>query len=72
MFLRQRDIPKDKLTNNRFARLEGTVLVINVRHATPVLITVYRNRNSLKQIRSKAKYDGRHRRSAHPHRDYLG
>src|SRR5215213_8032440 len=67
IFLRRCDIPKDKLANDRFARLEGTVLVVNVQRATPVLITVYRNRKSLKQIRSKAKYDVRHRRSAHPH-----
>jgi hypothetical protein len=67
IFLRRRDIPKDMLADDHFARLEGTVLIINVQRATPVLITVYRNRNSLKQIRSKAKYDVRHRRSAHPH-----
>src|SRR4051794_36277274 len=66
MFLRRRDIPKDKLADDRLTRLEGTILVINIQHATPILITVYRNRNNLKQIRSKAKYDVRHRRSAHP------
>jgi hypothetical protein len=67
IFLRRRDIPRHKDINDRFARLEGTVLVINIQHAIPVLITVYHNRDSFKQIRSKAKYDVCHRRSSHPY-----
>ncbi len=70
IFLRRRDIPKGKLANDHFTRLEGTVLVINIQQATPMLITVYRNRNSLKQIRSKEKYNAHHRHLAHLHRIY--
>jgi hypothetical protein len=58
VFLGQRDIPDDKETQRQFRRLEGTVLVMNQddEDDTLVLITAYRNRRGLKQIRSKAKY----------------
>ncbi len=57
VFLGRRDIPTDKATYQRFGRLEGTVLVLDDSGAEVVLITAYRNRHALKQIRGKAKYD---------------
>ncbi len=57
VFLGKRDIPTDKLTYQRFSRLEGTVLVLDDTRAEVVLITAYRNRQALKNIRPKAKFD---------------
>ena len=57
VFLRRRDIPRDKSIYQQFARLEGTILVIREDDTRSVLITAYRNRNGLKAIRTKAKYD---------------
>jgi hypothetical protein len=48
VFLGKRDIPDDQETRRQFERLEGTTLV---------LITTYRNRRALKQIRSKPRYE---------------
>jgi Domain of unknown function (DUF4258) len=59
VFLGHRDLPRNRELYQRFARLEGTVLVIYVGHITPVLVTVYRNHNALKNIRKKARYDCR-------------
>jgi hypothetical protein len=59
VFLGQRDIPDNKEIQRQFRRLEGTTLVIdldNNDNDTLILITAYRNRRGLKQIRSKAKY----------------
>jgi hypothetical protein len=60
VFLGRKDIPKSKELRSRFARLEGTTLVMDDTREEPVLITVYRNRRALKQIRLKAKYDRIH------------
>jgi hypothetical protein len=57
VFLRRRDIPSDKSIYRRFARLEGTTLVIRQEGEVAVLITAYRNRNGLKAIRTKAKHN---------------
>ena len=57
IFLGKRDIPQDKRTYRRFAHLEGTTLVMDDTQDEAVLITAYRNRRALKQIRSKAKYE---------------
>ncbi len=57
VFLGKRDIPRDKATYQRFARLEGTVLVLDDTYGEVVLITAYRNRQALKHIRPKTKYD---------------
>lgn len=60
VFLGRRDIPGDRETQREFGRLEGTVLVLTryrEKQHRPLLITAYRNRRGLKQIRSKAKYD---------------
>ena len=57
IFLGRRDLPEDKMLYRRFARLEGTTLVLDDSYAEPVLITVYRNRRATKQIRSKARYE---------------
>ena len=56
-FLAKRDIPKRDLKNDKFARLEGTVvLLVRSSWARLVVITVYRNRKGLRKIRVKAKY----------------
>ena len=57
IFLGRRDIPSDKVTYQRFARLEGTVLVLADEAAPLVVITVYRNRRGFKGIRLKKKYE---------------
>ncbi len=56
VFLCRRDIPSEKELYQRYARLEGTTLVVNDTGRVPVLITTYRNRRAYKGIRSKAKY----------------
>ena len=58
-FLRNRDIPRDKAGYRQFARLEGTTLVIKEAGDSAVLLTTYRNREDLKAIRRKGKYDRR-------------
>ena len=57
VFLGRRDLPADKTMYQRFARLEGTTLVLDDTDTEPVLITVYRNRRGIKRIRSKTKYE---------------
>jgi transcriptional regulator of NAD metabolism len=58
VFLGKRDIPDDQETRRQFERLEGTTLVINeTDYDHLVLITTYRNRRALKQIRSKPRYE---------------
>jgi hypothetical protein len=59
IFLGRRDIPPERAIYREFAHLEGTVLVAQFVGNTLVLITAYRNRNALKEIRTKAKYDRR-------------
>lgn len=56
VFLGRRDIPADRETQRRFGHLEGTVLVLADDNSQLVLITAYRNREALKEIRAKAKY----------------
>jgi len=57
VFLGGRDLPKQRAIYQRFRHLEGTVLVVRVTNAELVLITVYRNRQTLKKIRAKHRYD---------------
>ncbi len=57
VFLARRDMPRDSALRRQFERLEGTVLVLDDSSTAPVLITAYRNRRALKQIRCKPKYD---------------
>ena len=59
IFLGGRDIPAEKAVAQRFGRLEGTVLVLSAAEDEPYVITAYRNRRGLKQLRIKAKYDRR-------------
>ena len=59
LFLRNRDIPRDKAGYRQFARLEGTTLVIKEEGDLAVLITAYRNQHGLKAIRRKGKHDRR-------------
>lgn len=69
VFLGRRDIPADKESQRRFGHLEGTVLVL-ADDQELVLITAYRNRDGLKDIRTKTKYrrvvsePAEHRRAA--------
>ncbi len=51
IFLGRRDIPTDKATASRYARLQGTTLVLDDTQPQHVLITVYRNRRALKRLR---------------------
>ena len=54
-FLGERDIPAEDRANDRFARLEGTTILLDSRTENMV-ITAYRNRRGLKTVRRKAKY----------------
>lgn len=54
--LRKRDIPISDLSNKRYARLEGTTVLMDPKLGDSV-ITVYRNRLAIKAIRRKEKYD---------------
>lgn len=56
VFLGRRDIPADKESQRRFGHLEGTVLVLADDDQELILITAYRNRDGLKDIRTKTKY----------------
>ncbi|MEN9937396.1 MAG: hypothetical protein RLZZ387_3975 [Chloroflexota bacterium] len=57
VFLGRRDMPRDLERYRRYAHLEGVVLVVNDTGDAPVLLTVYRNRAGLKDIRCKARYE---------------
>ncbi|WP_448543950.1 DUF4258 domain-containing protein [Roseiflexus sp.] len=57
IFLGRRDIPNDRAIFQKYHHLEGATLVINDKGYTPVLITVYRNRRALRDIRRKQKYN---------------
>ena len=57
VFLGRRDIPADKEIHSRFAHLEGTMLVMDDTQGEVILITAYRNRQGLRRLRVKAKYD---------------
>ncbi len=56
-FLGKQDIPKNE--RSKFARLEGTTVLLDADQAEYV-ITVYRNRSALKQIRRKLKCNLKH------------
>ncbi len=55
IFLARRDIPTDKDTARRYARLEGTMLVLDDTQLQPVLITAYRNRRAMKRLRRRGR-----------------
>jgi hypothetical protein len=58
VFLGDRNLPRDRALYQRYAHLEGTVLVVQA--AWPRrLVTVYRNRQALKAIRAKKPYNRR-------------
>jgi len=52
-FLGKKNIPKKLRSDDRYAKLEGTILMIG---ADGGIITVYRNRKALKDIRKKNKH----------------
>lgn len=56
--LRRKDIPFEDLKNDAITRLIGIVILVS-RQDGSTIITVYRNRESLKHIRRKAKYERR-------------
>jgi hypothetical protein len=72
IFLARRDIPNDPTIYRRFARLEGTVLVMSINDDKPVLITVYRNRRGFKEIRAKSTYDRSIHSRFHKYRNSCG
>ena len=53
-FLGKRDIPQQDRRSDRFARLEGTTVLLDS-ISTETIVTVYRNRCALKSIRPKTK-----------------
>ena len=56
IFLGKKDIPAADRRNPGIRKLEGTTLIIDsFTHAE--VITVYRNKQALKSIRRKSKYD---------------
>lgn len=58
--LRKIDIPPGDGNKSQFTRLEGTVLLVGLsKNGNPEIITAYRNRNALKELRRKGKYDNR-------------
>jgi len=59
VFLGKRDLPRDRRLQCRFEHLVGTMLVLCDAGERPVLLTAYRNRNALRELRRKAKYDRR-------------
>ena len=52
-FLGRRDIPEHQRTDDRYAKLEGATVLEALDGG---IITVYRNRNGLKNIKKKRKY----------------
>jgi hypothetical protein len=52
-FLGRRDIPEHQRIDDRYAKLEGATVLEALDGGT---ITVYRNRNGLKNIKKKRKY----------------
>ena len=60
VFLGIRDIPGNDRKNDRIKRLEGTTVMLNSFDRQTV-ITVYRNRESIKKDRRKAKYNSQKR-----------
>ena len=54
VFLGRRDIPRDADTARRYSRLEGTTLVIAQEAEKRVLLTAYRNRRALRNLRTRA------------------
>jgi hypothetical protein len=63
VFLGRRDLPGERELYQRYARLEGTVLVLHDYGSHLVLITVYRDRQGLRSIKAKAPYDRTRRRT---------
>ena len=54
-FLGKRNIPADDRSDDKYARLEGTTVLLDSRLGQRV-ITVFRNRLAMKTIQRKAKY----------------
>ena len=52
-FLGKRDIPEDLWTDDHMMKLEGTVLIIGNDSAS--LITCYKNKKALREIKKKSK-----------------
>lgn len=58
--LRKIDIPPGDANKSHITRLEGTVLLVGFsQNGDLEIITAYRNRNALKTLRRKSKYDNR-------------
>jgi hypothetical protein len=66
--LRKIDIPHSDRNKSEITRLEGTVLLARFSQDGYLkIITTYRNKNALKALRRKAKYDNREK--YRPHRN---
>ncbi len=55
--LRKKDIPREDRRSEQFRRLEGTTVLINSDEEPPLVLTVYRNRDSVRKIFHKTKKD---------------
>jgi hypothetical protein len=65
VFLGKRQIPNGHRSNDQFKRLEGTTILLSSDDRTTV-ITVYRNRESTRRDRRKAKYNVQKQISQYP------
>lgn len=65
VFLGKRNIPQGDRKNDRLMRLEGTTVLLSSQDWVTVM-TVYRNRESIRKDRRKAKYDTRKRIDQYP------
>lgn len=62
-FLGRKDIPTPDQKVARFSKLEGTVVIADFsKDGSLTIITVYRNKEGLKDARHKSKYDNRRER----------
>jgi hypothetical protein len=55
-FLRKKDIPVEDWSDPEIQKLEGTIVLVD-RITGAFVLTVYRNKQGLRQIRRKAKYE---------------
>jgi hypothetical protein len=71
--LRKRDIPPHDRKKSDIARLEGTVVLTGFSQDGDLeIITAYRNKTALRTLRSKQKYDNRHKYRSNPNRSIIG
>ncbi len=64
VFLGRRDLAPYRELARRFARLEGTTLLLEYQEDLVTGITIFRNRRGLKEIRKKTRYNRQRSRVA--------